>query len=74
MSIGIWQLVIILVIVLILFGRGKISQIMGEFGKGINSFKKEIKNQQQDQADKISQDIDKNSLKNLDKKSKKSYK
>jgi len=74
MSIGIWQLVIILVIVLILFGRGKISQIMGEFGKGINSFKKEIKNQQQDQADRISQDIDKNSLKNLDKKSKKSYK
>ena len=71
MSIGIWQLVIILVIILILFGRGKISQIMGEFGKGINSFKKEIKNQQNNQ---ISQDSDKDSLKNLDKKSKKSHK
>ena len=47
MSIGVWQLVIILIIVLILFGRGKISQIMGEFGKGIKSFKKEIKNQEQ---------------------------
>ena len=43
MSIGIWQLLIILVIVLVLFGRGKISNIMGEFGKGIKSFKKEIK-------------------------------
>lgn len=43
MSVGIWQLIIILVIVLVLFGRGKISQIMGEFGKGIKSFKKEIK-------------------------------
>lgn len=74
MSIGIWQLVIILAIILILFGRGKISQIMGEFGKGINSFKKEIKNQQQDKADKISQDSDRNSLKNLDKKSKTSHK
>ena len=47
MSIGIWQLVIILIIVLILFGRGKVSQIMGEFGKGIKSFKKEVKNPEQ---------------------------
>ena len=45
MTVGIWQLVIILVIVLVLFGRGKISQIMGEFGKGIKSFKKEISSQ-----------------------------
>jgi len=36
-SIGHW--IILLVVVLILFGRGRISEIMGDFGKGIKSFK-----------------------------------
>ena len=41
---GIWQWVVVLVIVLVLFGgRGKISQLMGDFGKGLKSFKKGIK-------------------------------
>jgi sec-independent protein translocase protein TatA len=41
---GIWQWVIVLVIVLVLFGgRGKISQLMGDFGKGLKSFKKGMK-------------------------------
>ena len=41
---GIWQWVVVLVIVLILFGgRGKISQLMGDFGKGLKSFKKGVK-------------------------------
>ena len=41
---GIWQWIVVLVIVLILFGgRGKISQLMGDFGKGLKSFKKGIK-------------------------------
>ncbi|MEM8812217.1 MAG: twin-arginine translocase TatA/TatE family subunit [Pseudomonadota bacterium] len=42
MSIGIWQIVIIAVIVVLLFGRGKISELMGDVAKGINSFKKGI--------------------------------
>ena len=38
---GIWQWVVVLAIVLVLFGgRGKISQLMGDFGKGLKSFKK----------------------------------
>ncbi|MDC8754085.1 Sec-independent protein translocase subunit TatA [Erythrobacter sp. sf7] len=37
---GIWQILIIAVVVLILFGRGRISEMMGDFGKGISSFKK----------------------------------
>ena len=38
---GIWQWVVVLAIVLVLFGgRGKISQLMGDFGKGLRSFKK----------------------------------
>ncbi|MCG8509253.1 MAG: twin-arginine translocase TatA/TatE family subunit, partial [Rhodospirillales bacterium] len=37
---GIWQWVVVLVIVLILFGgRGKISALMGDFGKGLKAFK-----------------------------------
>ncbi|WP_341760568.1 twin-arginine translocase TatA/TatE family subunit [Candidatus Endowatersipora endosymbiont of Watersipora subatra] len=39
-NIGIWQLVIVSVIVLLLFGRGKISELMEDLAKGINSFKK----------------------------------
>ena len=35
-----WHWVIVALVVLILFGRGKISETMGDFGKGIRSFKK----------------------------------
>ena len=40
MSIGIWQIVIIVILVVLLFGRGKISSLMGDLAKGIKSFKK----------------------------------
>ena len=39
MSLGPWQLAIIAILILVLFGRGKISEMMGDFGKGIKSFK-----------------------------------
>lgn len=39
MSLGIWQILIIAVVVLLLFGRGRIADVMGDFGKGIKSFK-----------------------------------
>ena len=39
-QVGIWQILIVAVVILILFGRGRISEMMGDFGKGINSFKK----------------------------------
>ncbi len=39
-NIGIWQLVVIVVIVVLLFGRGKISGLMGDVAQGIKSFKK----------------------------------
>lgn len=46
MSIGIWQLIIILAIVVILFGgRGKLSSILSDLGKGLKSFKKEVNNE-----------------------------
>ena len=40
MTPSIWQLLIVLVIVLLLFGRGKIPQLMGDMAKGIKSFKR----------------------------------
>ena len=41
---GIWQWIVVLAIALVLFGgRGKISSLMGDFGKGLKSFKKGIK-------------------------------
>ncbi|MBD8878770.1 twin-arginine translocase TatA/TatE family subunit [Roseibium polysiphoniae] len=40
MGISVWQILIIAVIVILLFGRGKISDLMGDVAKGIKSFKK----------------------------------
>ena len=42
MSIGFWQIAVVVILVVLLFGRGKISSLMGEVGKGITSFKKGI--------------------------------
>ena len=41
-NIGLPGLVLIVVVVLVLFGRGKIASLMGEVGKGISSFKKGV--------------------------------
>jgi sec-independent protein translocase protein TatA len=40
MTPSIWQIAIVLVLVIILFGRGKISALMGDLAKGIKSFKR----------------------------------
>lgn len=41
-SFSIWHWLIVLVVVLLLFGSGKISSLMGDFAKGIKSFKKNM--------------------------------
>ncbi len=42
-SFSIWHWLIVLAVVLLLFGgRGKISQLMGDFGKGLSAFKKGV--------------------------------
>lgn len=41
-NVGPMGMVVIAVVVLVLFGRGKISGLMGEVGKGISSFKKGV--------------------------------
>lgn len=43
MSIGIWQLVLILIIVFVIFGAGKLPKVMGDVGKGIRQLKSGLK-------------------------------
>ena len=50
MSIGFWQIAIVVVLVVLLFGRGKISDLMGDVAKGIKSFKKGMKDPEKDQT------------------------
>lgn len=50
-NIGPMGLLLIAVVVLVLFGRGKISSLMGEVGKGITAFKKGVKDGAQEIED-----------------------
>lgn len=43
MSIGFWQILLIAALVILLFGRGKISGLMGDVAQGIKSFRKGMK-------------------------------
>ena len=52
-NIGLPGLLLIAVVVLVLFGRGKISSLMGEVGKGITAFKKGVK----DGSEELEQDV-----------------
>ena len=54
-QIGIWQIVIVAVVVVLLFGRGKISDLMGDVAKGITSFKKGLKDEETTAAKTIDQ-------------------
>ena len=51
MSIGIWQIAIVVILVVLLFGRGKISSLMGDVAKGIKSFKKGMASDVTDDSD-----------------------
>jgi len=55
MSIGFWQIAIVVVLVVLLFGRGKISSLMGDVAKGIKSFKKGMSDNN-DQSSSVSED------------------
>ncbi|MDT0575681.1 twin-arginine translocase TatA/TatE family subunit [Croceicoccus sp. F390] len=55
MNIGPWQLLIVALVVLVLFGRGRISEMMGDFGKGIRSFKQGMNEDERKDAPRIAQ-------------------
>jgi len=60
MSIGFWQIAVVVILVVLLFGRGKISSLMGDVAKGIKSFKKGMS------SDPIEDDPPKNISENQD--------
>ena len=68
MSIGFWQIAIVVVLVVLLFGRGKISSLMGDVAKGIKSFKKGMKDPAEDQTETVSSEDKSNEDSNSDKK------
>ncbi len=68
MSIGFWQIAIVVVLVVLLFGRGKISSLMGDVAKGIKSFKKGMKDPVQDQTESGSSEDKSSEDQNSDKK------
>ncbi|SUV50444.1 twin arginine translocase protein A [Bartonella doshiae] len=47
------HLIIILLVILVLFGRGKVSELMGDIAKGIKAFKKNIKEEEESAEDKF---------------------
>jgi len=59
-NIGLPGLLLIAIVVLVLFGRGKISSLMGEVGKGITAFKKGVddgKKELEDNASVAARDV-----------------
>ena len=60
MSIGFWQIAIVVILVVLLFGRGKISSLMGDVAKGIKSFKKGMATDSTDSEDTEPKNITEN--------------
>ena len=65
MSIGFWQIAIVVVLVVLLFGRGKISSLMGDVAKGIKSFKKGMSSEVTDDKGMSSEVTDDPESKNI---------
>ena len=65
-SLSIWHILVVGIVVLVLFGKGKVSSLMGEVGKGITAFKKgvsdgtaEIERAAADEARDVTPEVDK---------------
>lgn len=53
------EMIVLLVIILLVFGVGRISKVAGELGKGIRSFKEGISGEDEDKQEKPEEDQDK---------------
>ena len=61
---SIWHWVIVLVVVLILFGgKGKLSGIMGDFGKGLKNFKDQVKSNKETEETELINEVPDNKVK-----------
>ncbi len=52
MGLSIWQLLIVLAVVLIVFGAGRLPRVMGDLGKGIRNFKAGLSGEAEKKQDK----------------------
>lgn len=50
MSLGIWQILLIVLLVLLLFGAGKLPAVMGDLAKGVKNFKKGLDDDSEDKS------------------------
>ena len=50
-SMSIWHWIVVIVVVLLLFGRGKISELMGDMAQGIKAFKKGMTDEEKAKAE-----------------------
>ena len=66
MRIGFWQIAIVVILVVLLFGRGKISSLMGDVAKGIKSFKKGMASDVTDESEPRNISDDKQDSNNQD--------
>ncbi len=60
---GIWEIVLILVIILIVFGVGKLPQVGGAIGKGLRAFKKGQAGEEEVESPKPKKDAPKKAAK-----------
>ncbi|MGL4727880.1 MAG: twin-arginine translocase TatA/TatE family subunit [Bosea sp. (in: a-proteobacteria)] len=58
-SVSIWHWVVVGIVIMLLFGRGKVSELMGDVAKGIKAFKKGMSEEEQ-QAQTAAADAQKN--------------
>ncbi len=72
MSIGFWQILIIAIIIVLLFGRGKISDLMGDVAKGIKSFKSGLAEDEDEPQQQQSKTIEHNETPSVEPAEKKS--
>jgi sec-independent protein translocase protein TatA len=57
-SLSIWHWIVVIAVVLLLFGRGKISELMGDVAQGIKAFKKGMQDDEKTAADGPVKSID----------------
>ncbi|HPL82322.1 MAG TPA: twin-arginine translocase TatA/TatE family subunit [Anaerolineaceae bacterium] len=57
-QLGIWEVLIIVLIIVILFGAGRIAKVGGELGKGIRAFKDGLQGKDRDTVDEKITDTD----------------
>lgn len=63
MAPSVWQILIVVILVFLLFGAGKMPRVMGDLAQGIKSFKKGLKDEDDGGADVAAKEISKDAEK-----------